>query len=61
MVNYYLKFIKNSTEILFTLYQLFKKDNAFNWNKKCDNAFKEIKTILTSATILTYFNQNYKI
>ncbi|CAI6354211.1 unnamed protein product [Macrosiphum euphorbiae] len=61
MVNYYFKFIKNSTEILYPLYNLLKKDNEFNWNKKCDNAFNEIKKILTSAPILTHFNQNYKI
>lgn len=61
MVNYYFKFIKNSIEVLFSLYQLFKKDNEFVWNKKCENAFKEIKNILTSAPILTHFNQNYKI
>jgi RNase H-like domain found in reverse transcriptase/Integrase zinc binding domain/Integrase core domain len=61
MVNYYFKFIKSSTEVLFPLYQLHKKDNEFIWNKKCDNAFKEIKNILTSAPILIHFNQNYKI
>jgi len=47
MVNYYFNFIKNSTEVLFPLYQLLRKDNKFIWNKKCDHAFKEIKNFLT--------------
>lgn len=45
IITYYSKFIHNSIDVLYPLYQLLKKDNNFSWNKKCDLAFNKIKKI----------------
>ena len=35
-----------------------KKGKKFDWNQKCEDIFKKLKTLLTSAPILRIANQN---
>lgn len=48
-VNYYRKFLKNVTNIM---YQLLKKNTRFNWTAACETAFTKIKCELASDTVL---------
>lgn len=61
MVIYNFKFINNSINIIYPLYQLFKKNNSYTWNKKCNFTFYQIKQILISAQVLIHFNHEHKI
>ncbi len=55
-VNYYHRFIPNTTKFLNPLYILLQKDNKFLWNDECQKSFDSIKTYLTSAPILAIYN-----
>ena len=35
-----------------------KKGNKFDWNQKCEESFKKLKTLLTSAPILRIADPN---
>lgn len=55
LVNYYHKFIPNSSTILQPLYNLLKKGTVWNWCKNCNNAFMKIKNVLASAKVLMHY------
>ena len=48
---YYQRFIKG-LRIVNPITSLQKKGNKFDWNQKCEDSFKNLKTLLTSAPIL---------
>jgi len=43
LVNYYGRFIKNLSNLLYPLNQLLKKNTVFKWSKKCKAAFNKVK------------------
>ena len=56
MASYCSKFILNFSHLLDPLRELTKKDFAFEWTRKHDNAFKQLKAALTSSMVLSYFD-----
>ena len=50
----YRKFIPNFATVCKPLHQLTEKNNCFVWTEKCQNAFDNLKKLLTSAPILSY-------
>jgi hypothetical protein len=53
LAGYYRKFVKGFSSIAHPLTQLLKKDKKFEWTKKCEQSFQELKKRLDSAPILT--------
>ena len=56
LVNYYNKFIPNSSTVLKPLYDLLHKDAKWNWGKSQEYAFKKSKDILKSSKALVHYN-----
>lgn len=56
LANYYRKFIKNYANLAKPLYDLLKKDQSFNWNTECTNAFNSLKSALISPPVLIFPN-----
>ncbi|RVE46453.1 hypothetical protein evm_008920 [Chilo suppressalis] len=56
LVNFYAKFVKNISSLLAPLYELLKKKVKWNWSPSCENAYKEIKSILISAQVLAHYD-----
>jgi len=52
LCNYYRRFIKNFSLITNPLYQLTKKDKKFIWLDEHDNAFNQLKILITSSPVL---------
>lgn len=52
MAGYYRKFCKNFSIITCPLTNLLRKKNQFKWTQECDQAFNDIKDILTKAPVL---------
>ena len=55
MVTYMTKFAPNLASVTNPLRELLKKDVEFEWNEPQENAFQEVKTILSSAPVLAFF------
>jgi len=53
LAGYYRRFIKDFSKISSPLSNLLKKVVKFEWSNKCEEAFQELKSRLTSAPILT--------
>lgn len=51
-VGYYRRFIKHFSNIVVTLKSVTKKNTTFVWNLKGQDAFDEIKKLLTMAPVL---------
>ena len=56
LVNYCSKFIPNFSTITEPLRILTKKDSIFRWNTEQQQAFDQLKDILSDATTLAYYN-----
>ena len=54
LTNFYRRFIKGYSHISAPLYALLEKNATFIWSKQCEEAFTKLKSILTSAPVLTY-------
>ena len=52
MVNWIARFIPYLSDVILPLNGLRKKKVAFNWTKKCEEAFKEIKKLLGTIPVL---------
>jgi hypothetical protein len=59
-MNYYRKFIEGFSRIAAPLTNLTKKETDFQFRRREEEAFKELKRRLTSAPILTIFNLEKK-
>ena len=55
-VNYYGKFLPDLATRLSPLYQLLKQTSAWHWGPRQRKASKEVKRLLQSSQVLTYFN-----
>ena len=61
MVNWVRQFIPKFAQKAAPLYQLLRKDSAFNWTPECQASFEELRTAMTQAPILglpDYSDQN---
>lgn len=58
LVNFVGRFVSNLATKTDLLRQLIKKDVKFEWTSAHTKAFNELKCVLTSDSILGYFNSN---
>ena len=56
LVNYYNRFLPNLSTRLTPLYVLLQKHTTWKWSTKCQEAFEEVKALITSEQVLTHFN-----
>ena len=54
LLSYYRRFIPCFSAIAQPLYNLTRKDMAFNWTTECNKAFNDLKSRLTKAPVLAY-------
>jgi hypothetical protein len=52
LTGYYCRFIPNFSKIVKPITELLKNDVKFNWSPKCNEAFEQLKTLLTTAMVL---------
>ncbi|KAG8486100.1 hypothetical protein CXB51_019411 [Gossypium anomalum] len=52
LTGYYKRFVKGFSMIATPLTKLLQKDVKFEWTKKCQNSFDQLKALLTEALIL---------
>ena len=52
LARYYRRFVARFSRISHPITSLQRKGNKFEWTKKCEKAFQELKRALTSAPIL---------
>lgn len=57
-VNYYGRFFKNLSHVLYPLNTLLKDETPFAWDKDCEKAFKTVKEEMQSETTLAHFDTN---
>lgn len=55
-INFYNKYIVNSSSLLEPLHNLLRKNSEFIWTEQCQNSFEEVKTHLCSQPILAIFD-----
>ncbi len=55
--NFYRRFIKNFSKIVYSMIQLIQKKIIFEWNETCQTAFDHMKRCMTETFILCHFNQ----
>ena len=60
MTNYVRGFAPGLADATKPLRDLLKKESAFMWDQSHRKAFNEVKSILTKAPVLKYFNQGKK-
>ena len=53
---FYRRFIKDFSKIAKALYKLLEKDAKFGWEKECQDSFEELKSHLTTASIVRASN-----
>ena len=56
LLNYYRKFLPNLSTTLHPLNQLIQAGHHWNWDARCDSAFKLAKDTLYSAQVLVHYN-----
>ena len=52
LASYYHRFIPDFSKIIKPITELLKNDVKFNWSPKCNEAFEQLKTLLTIALVL---------
>lgn len=57
LVGYYRRFIEGFSRIATPMMQLTRKDASFVWTDRCEQAFQELKSLLTSPLILVIPNK----
>lgn len=58
-IGFYQRFLPNCAKILFPLYQLLKKGVTWMWDEKSQEAFEQVKKILTFEPVLNTYNPKY--
>ena len=58
ITSYYRRFIEGFSRIANPITSLQKKGKKFDWNQKCEDSFKKLKTLLTTAPILRIADPN---
>ena len=54
--NFYRRFIKDFAKVAVPLTTLTRKDEPWNWTKRCQEAFDQLKHSFTTAPILAHFD-----
>jgi hypothetical protein len=49
LAGYYRRFVPNFSKIAKPITELLKKGNKYVWSKACDEVFKHLKKLLTTA------------
>jgi hypothetical protein len=52
LVGYYCRFILDFSKIVKPITSLLKNDTKFNWSSRCNEAFEQLKVLLTTAPVL---------
>jgi hypothetical protein len=52
LAGYYRRFIPNFSKIMKPIAELLKKGNKYVWSDACDEAFKNLKKVLTTSPVL---------
>jgi len=60
IATYCAKFILNFSDVSQPLHELTRKDSLFRWKEKHETSFKRIKQLLSSDTVVAYFDQTKK-
>ena len=60
-VSYLAKFLPRLSEIAHPIRELTTKNRSFVWSKQHDEAFKEIKTLVTRHPLLKYYDMTAKV
>ena len=58
ITGYYQRFIEGFSKIAKPITSLQKKGKKFDWNLKCEESFKKLKTLLTTAPVLRIADPN---
>ena len=53
LVGYHRRFVQSFSIIVAPLTRLTRHDMAFHWSDECEESFQKLKTLLTSAPVLT--------
>ena len=56
LVNYYGRFLKNLSTTLHPLNELLSTKKGYKWDKECEKSFKQLKVMLASTEVLTYYD-----
>ena len=60
MVNYVQRFIPGLANITLPLRELTKQNTDFMWSDDCEHAWTKLKSILTSSSVMSYFDPKLK-
>jgi hypothetical protein len=52
LAGYYRRFIPDFSKLVKPITSLLKNDSKFNWSSKCNEAFEQLKVLLTTAPVL---------
>ena len=52
LASYYRRFILDFSKMIKPIMELLKNDVKFNWSSKCNEAFEQLKKLLTTAPML---------
>jgi hypothetical protein len=58
LASYYRRFIPNFSKIAKPIIELLKKGNKYDWSDTCDEAFKNLKKLLTTSPVLAQPDTN---
>ena len=61
LVNYYGKFLPNLPNVLAPLYRLIQKETRWSWGDEQQQAFEQVKKLLTSNCLLVHFDPNKEL
>jgi len=56
LVNFYSRFIPNSSQLMFPLNQLLQKGVKWEWSEQCKKSFEDIKSVLSSSSVLAHYD-----
>jgi hypothetical protein len=56
LADYYRRFIPDFSKLVKPITSLLKNDAKFNWSSRCNEAFEQLKVLLTTAPVLAQPN-----
>ena len=60
-VQYMAKFLPDLSKVLEPIHALTRKETDFIWSSECEDAFTKIKSMLTNAPVIAYFDPNKEV
>jgi len=61
LINYYARFFRNLSDLLYPLNKLLCHNTKFEWDKRCEYSLNEIKRQIQSEDILTHYDTKLPI